>query len=335
MQKLSIFYIRRSSINPFKLNRQVGIVMQRVAITKNGLDIGRIILGSEHNGNYDFKLNFFDNIFELRLVQLFRAPFVLNLNNSNHWELTYHKSANSKPPCVHLKHKSKEQPDKYPKVDKHYKPLDLRRLSEPTVITDFPIPLFKIVVPDNISASPYLPNPKNHIVLDMDSANTAEVYLTHTSFDYGLFLNKWPSLHLNLMSHAIEFFATNDIKYTANKANYFLPEGDEIRLAATSFEMNKDIRLYVNLFHDSSHLLDNNQIQVTFLENEFAVALLGLTSMCFELNEKKRYSYEIDLYERNPDSFTTKEREKWNYRFKKSKESLDKELSRHSGLLPR
>lgn len=302
--------------------------MQRVAITKNGVDIGRIILGSEHNGNYDFKLNFLDNIFELRLVQLFRSPSTFNIDHSNHWELTYHKSERNKPPCVHLKHKSKEQPSKYPRVDKHYTPLDLKRLSEPTVITDFPIPLFKIVVPDNISANPYSPNSKEHIVLNMNDVNTAEIYLTHASFDYDLFSKKWPSLHLNLMTHAIEFFATNNIAYTAEKMKYFLPKDGE-RLAATSFEMSKDIRLFVNLFHNDKLLLNDNHIQVTFLENEFAVPLLGLTSMCFELDEKPRCSYEIDLFERNIDLFSATERSRWSYRFAKWKELLDRELRKH------
>lgn len=249
--------------------------MQKVAITKNGLDVGRIILGSECNGNYDFKLSFLDNAFEVRLIQLFHTPYILTMNYPSHWELTYHKSGGSKPPCVHLKHKSKEQPDKYPKVEKSYQPLNLKRLAEPTVITDFPIPLFKIVVPDNISATQYLPKPQKHIVLNMNNVNTAEVYLTHASFDYGLFAQKWPSLHLNLMTHAIEFFATNNILYTANKMEYFLPDNGE-RLAAKSFEMSKDIRLFVNLCQGRKRVVIGRWLRSLHREQKSPTTVLAL-----------------------------------------------------------
>ncbi len=79
----------------------------------------------------------------------YRKSFIhfKNLDNSTHWEITYHKSLINKPPLIHLKHKSIEQPQKYPLIDKQYVSLALQRLSEPTVLTDFPIPLFKITIP--------------------------------------------------------------------------------------------------------------------------------------------------------------------------------------------
>jgi len=309
--------------------------MAKVAIVKDGFDMGRIITGSSDDGSYDFKINFLDNEYEITTVKLFEKPSRHRFDNSNQWEITYHRSLKGKPPIIHLKHKSKEQPNRYPPVNRIYDTLDLKRLLEPTIIADFPIPLMKVVVPKHIGAKVYKGNPKDHVLLDMEDANVAEIYLTHTDFDFDVFEEKWPTLHFNLMTNAIEFFATNDIKHTADKLQYFLPD-DGVRTAAISFNMADDIKLFINIYNDNTKESLNNAIEVTFIENEMYYALLGLTTVRYPERDgsmsKPMNSFEMDL-KRDSHHFGYSEKEKWRYRFNKWQELLDREIKKHRSRL--
>lgn len=318
--------------------------MSKVAIVKDGLDIGRIITGNSVDGSYDFKINFLENEYEVNVVKLFEKPKKHSFDNSSQWEMTYHRAFQGKPPIIHLKHKSKEQPKKFPKVDKIYDTLDMKRLLEPTVISDFPIPLMKIVVPTVSGAKYYKSNLKEHVLLDMNDVNVAEIYLIHTDFDFDIFEERWASLNFILMTHAIEYFATNDLAYTINKLKYFLPADDSVvRTVAISIKMTDEISLLINIYKDEAIENTNDKLEVTYIENEMYYALLGLTTITFPVGEGKvtepQYGYEIDL-ERFEKYFAITEREKyiaiierekWRYRFNKWKERLEREL-RKRGL---
>ncbi|MDE4541339.1 hypothetical protein [Thermoanaerobacterium sp. R66] len=68
------------------------------------------------------------------------------------------------------------------------------------------------------------------------------------------------------------------------------------------------------------------KIKVTFIENEFADALLGLSLIGYE-NEKGKVemipAYQEDL---SRDTTSKEEKRKWEYRFNKMRDKLEREI---------
>jgi hypothetical protein len=293
--------------------------MPKVAIVKDGYDIGRIILGSSSNGNYDFKINMLNNDYEILIVKLFDRPQKVEIDDARDWEITYHRAAKGMPPKIHLKHKQNSS----------YKTLDLKKMLEPNVMSEFPIPLMKIFIPSTECANAYNCKRKEHILFDMAYGNTAEIYLTNPDFNFDGFQNKWPTLAMLLMTSPIEFFATNDHKNTSQKLNYFLPKHDQSRTAASQYKVTDEISLYINVYQDNGSETEHRTIQITFIENEMYFALLGLTPMRYPeidgtMSEPKP-GYELDL-ERNTDVFDLNEKQRWRYRFERWRKTLEKAM---------
>lgn len=69
-------------------------------------------------------------------------------------------------------------------------------------------------------------------------------------------------------------------------------------------------------------------MKVTFIENEFAHALLGLSPIGYENAQGKvemRPGFEEDL---NRDTMPFEEKQKWRYRFKRMQDKLEREMKR-------
>lgn len=290
--------------------------LKKVAIIKNGKDIGRIIPFNVDSGNYDFKISLTKNDYEIDMYTfLAEAPKTIKLDDMSSWEISYHRSTALKPTVIHLKQK---------KSNPEYKPLSIHRLKDPSIYTEFPIPLMKLEIPLNFTAKDYKQKPKEHIVFDIKYANVAEFYLAHIDFSYQKFMKKWPALSLNLLIHSFEFFATNNLLIDEYKYKYFMTRNTGERVAIKEFIVNKDMKFYVNLYKNPE--FNKGTIRVTFIENEFSDALLGLALIGYE-NEQGKIkmlpAYKEDL-RRN--TMTSKEKQKWEYRFNKMKAKLDREI---------
>jgi len=290
--------------------------LKKVAIIKNGKDVGRIIPFNVDSGNYDFKISLTKNDYEIDMyIFLAEAPKTIKLDDMSSWEISYHRSTALKPTVIHLKQK---------KSNPEYKPLSIHRLKDPSIYTEFPIPLMKLEIPLNFTAKDYKQKPKEHIVFDIKYANVAEFYLAHIDFSYQKFMKKWPALSLNLLIHSFEFFATNNLLIDEYKYKYFMTRNTGERVAIKEFIVNKDMKFYVNLYKNPE--FNKGTIRVTFIENEFSDALLGLALIGYE-NEQGKIkmlpAYKEDL-RRN--TMTSKEKQKWEYRFNKMKAKLDREI---------
>jgi hypothetical protein len=296
--------------------------LKKVAIIKKGKDVGRIIPFNVNSGNYDFKISLTKNDYEIDMYTfLAEAPKTIKLDDMSSWEISYHRSTALKPTVIHLKQK---------KSNPEYKPLSIYRLKDPSIYTEFPIPLMKLEIPLNFTAKDYKQKPKEHIVFDIKYANVAEFYLAHISFSYQQFMKKWPALSLNLLIHSFEFFATNNLLIDEYKYKYFMTRNTGERVAIKEFIVNKDMKFYVNLYKNPE--FNKGTIRVTFIENEFSDALLGLSLIGYENGQGKIKilpAYKEDL-RRN--TMTLKEKQKWEYRFNKIKAKLDREMRKKYGV---
>lgn len=237
---------------------------KKIAIVKDGCDIARIIVGKPKGANYDFKFSLMENDYAVCIVPFFKKPQLFDVDIPSHWEITYHKSQGHPSPIIAMKHKSIDRPKKYPSVEQPYKTFPFENLLEPTIISEFPIPIFKIALPLTKTSSIYKPDITHHVLLDMQENNIAEVYLTNTKFNFETFTHKWPNISLGLSVHSFEFYATNDIKYTANKLKYFFPQGKDERIANISFPISDDVMITINLYNDANIITSIIKPQLTF-----------------------------------------------------------------------
>lgn len=182
----------------------------------------------------------------------------------------------------------------------------------------------RIEIPSDFTGKNYKQKSKEHVIFDLENNNVAEFYLTHVDFNYEMFAEKWPSISLRLMTSSFEFFATNNLLTDNSKFKYFIPSDGEIRTAAVEYVVNNDMKFYVNIYNNPEYQED--KIKVTFIENEFADALLGLSQVGFENEYGKvemQPAFQEDL---NRDTMPREEKSKWEYRFKRRQEKLESEI---------
>ncbi|SHK39665.1 hypothetical protein SAMN02745227_02169 [Anaerobranca californiensis DSM 14826] len=292
--------------------------LKKVAIIKNGIDIGRIIPFNMEQGEYDFKISFSKNDYEVNMYHfLLKVPEKVELDDMTSWEISYHRSTVLKPTVIHLKEK-KNQPE--------YKPLPLKRLVDPSLYNEFPIPFMRIEIPTHLKGKNYKSKPKEHIEFDMEESNVAEFYLTNVNFDGEVFINKWPAVSFKLIVLSFEFFATNNLLTDKYKIKYFMPTDGQPHLASKEFIVNDDMKFYVNMYNNPE--LTGDKIKVTFIENEFAEALLGLSPVGYKNEQgevEMQPAYKEDL---GRDTMSSEEKRKWEYRFSNMRDKLESELKK-------
>lgn len=293
---------------------------EKVAIVKNGVDIGRIIPFNfdVKDEVYDFKISFVKNKYNVLAYQLLsEEPEEIDITDMEKWEISYHRSAKLNPPVIHLKRMS-DRPI--------YQPLPLKRLKDPSIHNEFPVPFMKLEIPTNIQGKQYKAKPKEHVLLDTEENNVAEFYLMNKKFGFDQFEEKWPTLNMNVMVSPFEYFATNELSIKDPKFQNFMPKISEPRNAVQGFIVNDNMILYVNVYNNAEYLNDN--IQVTFIDNEFSDALLGLSQFRYEDTGGK---FKVEpFYKRDLEisSMSKDEKAKWEYRFSKMRVKLDREIKK-------
>ena len=293
--------------------------LKKLAIVKEGKDIGRIIpFNIDASGDYDFKIGFIKNDYEVNMYPfLSKAPEKFELEDMPNWELSYHRAFGLKPTVIHLKNK---------KDQSKYEPLPIKRLVDTTIYNAFPIPFMRLEIPPSSVTENYKPKPKEHIAFDMGDANVAEFYLAHIDFNYLEFMEKWPALSLKLMALSFEFFATNNLLTDEHKYKNFLPSDRGERRAVEEFAVNNDMKFYVNLYNNPE--LTERKIKVTFIENAFAEALLSLSPVGYENDKGKVEMFPAYKEDLRRDTMSSKEKWKWEYRFNKMQEKLEREIKK-------
>lgn len=281
---------------------------KKIVIIKNGYDVLRIIEGKSDGDTCEFKIIFMidnDNI-EICYLQLFSDIQKLEFDKSKKMEITYHKSTISKPAKIHLKLHDKET------GKCEYVSLPLKELIDPDVNTEIPIPLFKIIIPDNVLKTKYIQK-KDHVVFDVEDNNMVEIFLTQNGFTKKNYHQKWDCLNQNLISTGIEFYATGLTEYFFINDRYNLGDQYDIhnvitREASTVVDITDDIGIQINKIRNQN--LKEEKLRALFIENSIYLGFLaGMATIDY------KHMYLVDF--KNDKYFNDKERKKWEYRFNK------------------
>lgn len=283
---------------------------RKIAITKNGYDILRIIEIESDGNACGFKITPQVKIDDINIycMRLFEEPKGIYLDKTKNFEITYHKSNDAQKTKIALK---------YLDEDNHplYVNLPLTKLIDPDVNTEIPIPLLKIIVPDNILYKPYKKD-KRHRQFDIGDSNVIEVFLTKAGFINSDFVNKWENVNIALIGNAIEYYACGKDEFNHCNLKTIIKSP---RTFCVSADVTKDIGIRINTLKYPK--INTPRLSMLFIENEVYLGFLGGSIKMYNSSDIKQvYKYDVD-------KFTFEERQKWEAIFQREFEKLNNYIS--------
>ena len=298
---------------------------RKIAITKNGYDILRIIEMSSDGSKCDFKICPQINPIDVNIncMRLFSEPFNIEFDRNKELQITYHKAKDNKRTKIHLLLTNKEN-----KKDFRYITLPLIRLLDPNVNTEIPIPLFQIKISDKVLYKKYKKE-KEHVQFEIEDNNIVEIYLTKNGYINSNLFDKWENLNLMLCTTPIELFATGLVdKY----AGYHIKTiGENTRCMAKSADVTSDIGVRINTI--KYPYINTDKMDFLFIEN---AAYLGVLAGMKRYNQEAtnfKLAYEYDL--NNHKYFNIIEKEKWERIFYEELKRLDNWIALSNGKYDR
>ncbi len=302
---------------------------RKIAITKNGYDILRIVEGSKDGDKCEFKIlpRIDAKNIDIYSMKLFSKSECFEFDRNRKIEITYHKSTNDKPTKIHVK-----QINRNNKEDIIYNTLPLTELLDPDVNTEIPIPLLKIIVPDEILTVPYRRKPKEHREIDIKDNNIIEIYMTRNGYIEANMENKWFNLRNLQCGNAMQYYATGLDKYVSQNINMSLvniSRGNlKERVINIGTDVTKDIGIKVNTVKYPDRLR-TEKLRMLFIENSAYLGFLGGPKMYTREfpNGKPAYKYDID----NVKYFSNEEKSKWENIFQMEFKKLDRLIKESNG----
>lgn len=294
--------------------------MKKIAITKNGYDVLRIIELNSDKDKCAFKIVPKIDLDKLNIkcMRMYSLYENIEFDSTKIVEITYHKSDGIHSTKIHIK-----MIDKDNKGDIEYKTLPLERLIDPDVNTEIPIPLLKIVVPDSLLTNKYQESSK-YVKFDMENNNIFEIFMTKKDFIYDDSIERFPYIYEVLMGDSLEFFTSGvfigyNIKCTLNES--VVTNKPKNAIVATN--ITDDIGLLVLKVFDPR--IKEEKASMFFIENEFYLPI-SIDRITIDRGEKQLI-YEYDL--ENNTKLTKEEKEKYKYYFEKQIKKYNKFHSFH------
>lgn len=240
----------------------------KIAITKEGKDLFRLIFDPEENGKYDIKIACLGKPYNINVYQHFAyRPTRIDPTETQDKEISYHHGQGDWPVLIHLKNTKSEEPG-----DKYETMLNVG-LNAPSVQQMFPQPLFKIEIPQSLieTSLPFHPK-KGTAEINIQGGNVIEFYLVRSSFNSEDFYERYNPLFLVYSSLSIEYFCTNSIDTGFEKIEALQRIFDQEQTVATLFKNNK-MSLQTNFFHhDYADAL--KECRITLFQNDMAEDIL-------------------------------------------------------------
>ena len=174
---------RRSITTSNPNNPEPGKGTQRLAISRGGIDIARLMPGAMDGNRLDVKLSLLGHEFEVYTYPLLAInPDVLIPNATQGKDITYHHGSDGRDIVIHIKNEAAEAGD--PK----YVNLPITRIAPPSTDTLVPLPLMKLEVPKKIGDAQRKKRQRKRPgkqVFEMDEeCDVVEVFMT--ARDWGL-----------------------------------------------------------------------------------------------------------------------------------------------------
>lgn len=298
---------------------------KKVCIKYKNYDLLRII-PMQMKRDYDFKVSFLDNEFDLRMHPLFENCFYMfkKAFNTTMHEVTYHKGIQNKPPKLHLKSLAKHD---------QYTNFPLIELIDPVSSPEFPIPFLKIGISKNDSFRKFK-NKKYYTTIDINQANVAELFLVKANFDPEKFMNKWEFFDIIYTRAPMEYLVNG--KY---KKAYFEPKLSSVKngnnLFRVSTNINDDIGILVNCYFDNNIDGIKQKSFVSFYENMHYLDFLALAPIEYyypnnmKSDRKAAYKWQLEKCSKKMD---IGQLDHWSNYFKSIDKNRPKELAKLDGF---
>lgn len=250
----------------------------KIAVTKDGKDLFRLIFVPSTDAKYDVKMCFLGKPYIIEVYQHFAyRPHRIDPQDSEDKEITYHHGQGSWPVLIHLKNqKAEEGQTKYQTI------LNVG-LSAPTIQQMFPQPLFKIEIPQSLvdSSLPYHPK-KGRNEIDIEDGNVIEFFLTRSTLDGGDFYNRYTPLFLVYSSLSIEYFCTNSAESGLEKSDAELSLGNVKDKVVGRTLIHGPLSIAASFFHHK--IADSlTKCRVTLLQNDMAEDIL-LNTLYYQIS---------------------------------------------------
>lgn len=297
--------------------------MSKIAITKNGYDVLRIIEGKSDGEKCEFKIVPRISPTKIRIfyMKLFSKIEFFSFDQSQQLEITYHKSTPTKPAKIHLKLTN-------PQDEISYETLPLTEIIDPNIHTEFPIPLFKIIIPDDVLDKKFT-SKKDYKVFEVKDNNEIEIFMTRRDFINEDFYNKWPHLSMALMDNCFEYFTTGALPFldkNANMALYNSEKEESEQTIGSGTNVTDDIGIFIVTM--KNNFLSTKTLDFLFIENKVYLGFAAGTRIWQE-NKGMVPFYKADLEYKD---LSLEETKKWEYRFTKEIKKLDTLIKRNYTL---
>ena len=246
-----------------------------IPIIKGDKDICRLIFQCGEAGKYDIKINFLENPFEVWKYRLFSwSPIIWNVEHPQHVEASYHRGRDGWPITIHLKDTKKTGADAY-------RTLPPTRILPPNINQRFPMPLFKLEIPQSVlgDAKCYKEK-KYHTPVKAKNANVLEFFMVSHTFDINdLHSPKYGVICEPQLLLSIEYFASYTVITDYEKNNHFFPKNHQPAERMQVLTGLPNMQLLVTEYTVPEIDQYWDKVHVTFIENELAEDILLCTRM--------------------------------------------------------
>lgn len=298
---------------------------KEIAIIKNGFDILRIIEGKNDKYTCEFVIEPMIDIDKIRIfaMPLFSDVQHIPLEKNCKLHITYHRSTLTKPTKIHLRMEFEDGQVKY-------ETLPLNNLLDPNINTEIPIPLMKLIVPDNVLSKKYTPKSK-HRPFDIKNSNIIEIFMTKSNFKSVQYYKKWDNMYHALIENSFQYMATGLTKYIGLNLSEQLQNGDEEHVAAIHSDVTNNIGIFINTV--KSIWVSAKTMDFLFIDNAAYLGFIGRLRHFNEDHPKGKLTYKLDI--EKEDFFSPNERRKWEYIFGREFEKLNKLIKNSDGKYER
>ena len=292
--------------------------MKKIVITKNNFKVMEIVEANTDKEKCEFKIvpMIENNKFKIYYQKMFSVKKEFEFDHTKYIEIIYHKAMLGLNTKIQLKIFNKED-----KSLVCHEQLPLERLMDPDVKTEIPIPLLKIIFPDEILSIPYTQRSK-YVRFEMGNNNIYELFMTKKDFIYSNFFDKYNTIAMTMMDDSFELFTSGIATgYNANCTFYESHISKEPKQMMVGSNITDDIGLVCISIFDPR--IKFHEMKLLFIENEFYLNMVANRIAVFGDGPKKL------IYEFDSEKLHGEEKEKFLYNVQKNIKKYQKYAKSH------
>ena len=237
---------------------------QKLALTNDGYDLCRIRPRKLGNGNLDFMLDFLGKEVDIYTCPLFakQSQYFGTMLSLAH--ITYHAGTETLSTKLQVSYGN------------NHKIMPLKNLIDPVPIPIFPIPLARIIFPNNHQCKQYKPATTKE-PFDLQGCNEIELYLYKHDNSLVELEHSFKTMFYFFLAMSFDYFAKMDTLSIANAKVYNEMKINEDRIATFKGFMLNDVGVFCKAFHNTAINVVKPCIQ--FIDNAYFLHVWATTQL--------------------------------------------------------